>query len=73
MCFASASDRENDLSHSVQYCELVSIGMNRATARDVPGRGQLNGFSPVWDRRCEMRANRDVWEIPLREHEDHSQ
>ena len=56
ICFASASERVNDLSHSKTY---QGIRPNNTRAR-LPGREQVNGFSPVCERICDIRAKRDV-------------
>ena len=69
MCFARASDRVKDLSHSVQGQTI-----NETSGRlDSPGREHINGFSPVCERMCEMSAKRDVCASPRRLHVDHSQ
>jgi len=69
MCFASASERVNDLSHSENVNHCTEAGKEGT----LPGRRQIKGFSPVWDRMCEIKAKRDVWVKPLRRQDAHSQ
>lgn len=70
MCLARASDRVNDLTHSKWYLRNY---FKASDSIHLPGRRQMNGFSPVCDRMWDMRAKRDVCGSPLRRHELHSQ
>lgn len=70
MCFASASERVNDLSHSAAVWRESRI---RYREEHVPGSEHTNGFSPVCERMWEMSANRDVCGIPRRGQVAHSQ
>ena len=45
----------------IAFCSSVILDMSQAKcSRNEPGREQINGFSPVCERICEIRAKREV-------------
>lgn len=81
MCLARASERVKDLSHSreqslkeavVKINEIFLIEDGTRKVANSPGLGHVNGFSPVWDRICDIKANLEVCGSPRRGHVAHS-
>ena len=59
-CLARASERVKDLSHAVIGLKPTSSRKNERYRCYIPGRGHVNGSSPVWERMWDMSAKRDV-------------
>lgn len=81
MCLARASERVKDLSHSKEVSlKEVAIKINEIfliedwtrKVANLPGLGQVKGFSPVCDRICDIKANLEVCGKPRRGHVAHS-
>ena len=58
MCFAIASERVKDLSHSIKRTS-VEWSYYEEIQCNIPGRGQVNGFSPVCAE-CSARSGEFV-------------
>ena len=58
-CLARASERVKDLSHAVIGLKPTSSRKNERYRCYIPGRGHVNGSSPVWERMWDMSAKRD--------------
>jgi hypothetical protein len=75
MCFARASERVNDLSHSKgQSLKGMKAKINEffffeewtRKGANLPGLEHTKGFSPVCDRIWDIKANLEVWGKPRR-------
>ena len=59
-CSARASERVKDVWHAVIGLKLTSSRKKDKYGCYIPGRGHVNGFSPVWERMWDMSVKRDV-------------